>query len=808
MTIKVYLLIFSLPALFVSCAQRETAQEEIRETSKFTSQWKFALGEHEGANELAYDDSQWKTLDLPHDWSITEPYHIDNPGGHGTAFMIGGIGWYRKSFHWPRENAGKRVETTFDGVYQNSTVWINGKELGTRPFGYITFKYDLTDWIKPGETNVIAVRVDNSDQPNSRWYSGSGIYRNVWLTTTSKTFIDPWGVFITTPQVSDHSATIRLESQVRNQNDHSAEITVLSEIFSPQGKRILHNSKELNVGAQDETAFSVEFETNDPQLWSVSDPSLYFIKQTIISNGEKIDDYLTPFGIRTFHFDPQLGFFLNGESMKIKGVCMHHDLGALGAAVNVRAMERQLEILRDMGVNAIRTAHNPPAPELLHLCDLMGFLVMNETFDEWKLPKTSYGYSVFWDQWHEQDLRDHILRDRNHPSVIIWSIGNEILEQWQPQGTAMAKHLAGIVRELDPTRPITAGNNEPTPDNSLIKSGMMDLIGYNYKHESFADFPDLFPGESFIAAETTSALATRGSYDHPSDSIRVWPYRWDEKFLDGNPDHTCSAYDNCHTPWGSSHGASWKPIKKYDFLSGLFIWTGFDYLGEPTPYEWPSRSSYFGIVDLAGFPKDAFYMYKSEWTSDIVLHIFPHWNWQPGQEIDIWAYYNQADEVELFLNGTSLGIRAKQEDDLHVSWRVPFEPGAVRAVSRKNGQVVKENEIHTAGDAARMKITADRSLIKSGGEDLSFITIDIVDKNGNMVPFADNKVVISIEGDASIAGVDNGDQTSHHDFQGNTIKAFHGKCLAIIRSGKANGRIKVLFESEGLPSETITLNVN
>jgi beta-galactosidase len=592
-----------IPFLLCTCSKSQTDQTEIRKVEKFTSEWKFTLGDAEGAWQKEFDDSQWEILDLPHDWSITEPYKPDNPGGHGTSFMIGGIGWYRKTFTIPEDDVDKRVEITFDGVYQNSTVWINGQKLGTRPFGYITFKYDLTHYLNEGGDNVIAVRVDNSDQPNSRWYSGSGIYRNVWLTITDKLYIDPWGLFISSPTVENKSATIRIESRINNYHDSADGIIVLTEIISPNGRKVGQVSSDFRIHARTFANLEQEIELADPVLWSVATPGLYTLRQTLLKDGEKIDDYQTTFGIRTFRFDPELGFFLNGEPMKIKGVCMHHDLGALGAAVNTRAMERQLQILREMGVNAIRTAHNPPAPELLHLCDRMGFLVMNETFDEWKLPKTLYGYSVFWDEWHERDLRDHILRDRNHPSVIMWSIGNEILEQWHPQGTEMAQKLASIVRELDPTRPITAGNNEPTPGNSLIKSGMLDLIGYNYKHETFKNFPGMFPGKSFIAAETTSALATRGSYDMPSDSIRRWPYRWDLKFTDGNADHTCSAYDNCSAPWGSTHAETWKEIKKHDFLSGMFIWTGFDYLGEPTPYEWPSRSSYFGVVDLAGFPK-------------------------------------------------------------------------------------------------------------------------------------------------------------------------------------------------------------
>jgi beta-galactosidase len=595
---------------------------------------------------------------------------------------------------------------------------------------------------------------------------------------------------------------------IRNEQDEPFLVNMRTEVFSEDGLRVAENTTALEVAAGGVVDVEQVLNVPNAKLWDVDDPHLYTIKLSILSDaGQVIDDLISTFGIRYFYFDPYEGFILNGRKLKINGVCMHHDLGPLGAAINTRAMERQLEILRNMGVNAIRTAHNPPAPELLQLCDAMGFMVMNETFDAWALRKTDFDYSVFWDEWHEQDLRDHILRDRNHPSVFIWSIGNEILEQWHPQGVAMTTKLVDIVKSLDPTRPVTAGNNHASPDNSLIASGALDLIGYNYKHEIYADFHKTFPGKSFIAAETTSALATRGSYDMPSDSIRRWPYRWDIRFTDGNPDNSCSSYDNCHAPWGSTHGDTWKVVKKHDFLSGMFIWTGFDYLGEPTPYEWPSRSSYFGVVDLAGFPKDAYYMYQSEWTDQTVLHIFPHWNWNEGQVVDVWAYYNQADEVELFLNDRSLGTKRKTGDDLHVQWPVAFEPGTLRAESRRNGQVIATKKVFTAGDAAGLRISADRNVLTAGGDDLSFITIDIVDEKGNLVPHADNLVSISLTGDISIAGVDNGSQISHAPFQAKQVAAFNGKCLVIVRSGKTASNATVRFEASGLKAEAISLEV-
>ena len=491
--------------------------------------------------------------------------------------------------------------------------------------------------------------------------------------------------------------------------------------------------------------------------------------------------------------------------MKILGVCDHHDLGSLGAAINTRALERQLQLLRSFGCNAIRTSHNPPAPELLDLCDKMGFLVMDEAFDCWEKGKVQYDYHLYFKEWHKRDLEDQILRDRNHPSVIIWSIGNEIPQQGDTSALRVAPDLAGIVHSLDTTRPITTANDQPYITNQIIKSGALDLIGYNYHEYDYAKFHDRFPGKKFIATETTSGLEMRGYYEQPSDSIRVWPTRWDKPFT--HPGNTVSAYDNTRPPWGSTHEMTWKVMKKYDFLSGMFIWTGFDYMGEPTPYSWPSRSSYFGIIDLAGFPKDVYYMYQSEWTDKPVLHIFPHWNWTPGQMIDVWAYYNHADEVELFLNGKSLGVKKKEGDDLHIMWRVKYEPGTLKAVSRKDGKVVLTREIHTAGPAAKIQLIADRENIKADGKDLSFITVKILDKDGNVVPDAANLVKFKINGPGFIASVDNGDETSHDPFKANYRKAFNGLALAIVQTKDTGGDITFSASSNGLRAASVVLHV-
>ena len=486
---------------------------------------------------------------------------------------------------------------------------------------------------------------------------------------------------------------------------------------------------------------------------------------------------------------------------------MHHDLGALGAAFNKTAARRQLRILKEMGCNAIRTAHNPPAAEFLDLCDEMGFLVMDEAFDMWQKRKNKFDYHVDFKEWHKKDIEAMVLRDRNHPSVFMWSIGNEIREQFDSTGIEITNELVTIIKAMDSTRPVTAGLSEWNAEKNFIyKSGALDIVGLNYHHEVYKDFQKIFPGQKFIGTENMSALATRGSYNFPSDSLYHWPERSPQRFVEkGNVDYTVSAYDQVSAYWGSTHEETWKIIKKYDFLSGLFIWSGFDYLGEPTPYPWPARSSYFGIVDLAGFPKDVYYMYQSEWTIKPVLHIFPHWNWKVGDTVDVWAYYNNADEVELFLNGKSLGVRKKLNDELHVMWQVPFEAGTLRAVSRMNGKTILTREIKTAGRPAKIELIADRKIIKADGKDLSFITVKILDNNGNLVPGADNLIHFHISGAGSIAGTDNGYQADITSFKSHQRKCWKGMALVIIQSSEKKGNITLTAAAKELQSTILTL---
>jgi beta-galactosidase len=810
MKIKINLKLISLPflllILFSNCTSFTLKERKIED---FCKNWKFHLGDVKDADNYEFDDSDWRALNLPHDWSIEGNFSKENLATPGGGALPGGIGWYRKTFTISETKKDKLIFIDFDGIYENGKVWINGHYLGKRPYGYSSFRYELTPHLNYGEKeNVIAVKVDNSHQPNSRWYSGSGIYRNVHLVHTNKIFVDHWGTFITTPQVTEKSAEINIKTDIRKKLEGKQQVTLKTFIYDACGRKIGITSSGITLK---DTVSSTEQKilVKNPSLWSIEKPYLYKAVSQIEQEGKILDDYQTTFGIRYFNFDSEKGFFLNGKPIKIKGVCNHHDLGCLGAAVNTRALERQLEILKEMGCNGIRTAHNPPAPELLDLCDQMGFIVMDEAFDMWEKGKTEFDYHLAFEKWHKKDLEDLIKRDRNHPSVFIWSIGNEVIEQWNKEdssGLVIAKRLTSIVKNLDPTRPVTAACNSTDPSNPVIRSGTLDFIGYNYSHEKYPEIPKSYPGKAFIATETNSALATRGSYDMPSDSIRRWPPRWDLPLLNGNPDYTCSSYDNCSTPWGTTHEETWKIVKKYDFISGMFIWTGFDYLGEPTPYGWPARSSYFGIMDLAGFPKNGYYFYKSEWTDTPILHVFPHWNWEEGSIIDVWTYTNY-DEVELFLNGESCGRKQKTEDNYQLVWRLTYTPGTIRAVAAKEGKKPLIKEIKTAGEPVKIVLEPDRNQINADGKDLSFVTVKVLDEEGILVPHADNLIDFKIQGEGFIVGVDNGSHISHEPFKANYRKAFNGMCLVVVQAKEKSGQISLEAASEGLEPAKVNIEV-
>lgn len=797
------------------------------ESKLFVDNWLFKLADSTGLSLPDYKDSSWRKLTLPHDWAIEGDFLATNPSGESGGALPGGIGWYRKHFDINDYSKAKRYYIDFDGVYMNSTVYVNGIELGTRPYGYSSFRYDITKYVRKNG-NVVAVRVDNSDQPNSRWYSGCGIYRNVYLVETGNIHVAHWGTFVTASQNGD----VNIDVSIDNTCNASEKITVRNSIVDSHG-RILSVASSASLAKGDTVTVNTQrLSINNPSLWSVDNPNMYLLRTELLRGKKVVDTYTTKFGFRSFKFDAASGFWLNGKNLKINGVCDHHDLGCLGAAIHKDAIIRKLSILKEMGCNALRCSHNPPAPELLDACDSLGFIVMDESFDMWHQKKTKNDYARFFDKWFERDLTDLVVRDRNHPSVIMWSIGNEVLEQWNSASadkltpeqanlilnashdasslggkelsinSKLTRRLVDIVKHLDPARPVTSGCNEPSPDNNLFKSGALDIIGYNYHIGNIKDVPHNFPGKPFIITESVSALQTRGNYIMPSDTIYKAPKEWWLPYTD--PSFMCSAYDNMHASWSSTHEQTWDVVKNTPFVSGQFIWTGWDYIGEPTPYRFPARSSYFGIIDLAGFPKDIYYMYQSEWTSKPVLHLFPHWNWIPGQTIDMWCYYNNADDVELFVNNVSQGLRHKQPHEYHVMWRVKFEPGEVRVVARKNGNIVREQTIHTAGTPDHIRLTADRSSNTHGG--LVFVNAEIVDKDDNLCPWADNQIFFNVNGEASIAGVDNGSQTSMERFKANNRKAFFGGCMIVLRTSNTSGEIKLTGKAVDLKDGYIKIN--
>ena len=806
---KRLLIIAAALALFCACAHKAQGPRTVED---FNFDWRFALGDSPFRAEPGFDDEGWRSLHLPHDWSVEGEFSPDNPSGTSGGALPGGIGWYRKHFKTPEGvEDGKFVCVEFDGVFMNSTVFVNGRLVGTRPYGYSSFSYDITPFLNPGgEDNVMAVRCDNADQPNSRWYAGCGIYRNVRLVTTGATRVAWSGTFVNTPEINSSNALVAVE--VTLDGPVPAGTTVRNVIRGDKGG-VIARGEALAAGGKvlHDTLTIVK-----PHLWDIKDTYQYTVETTVSVGDAVTDVYNTKFGVRTAEFDVDHGFFLNGRPVKLLGVCLHHDMGCIGTAVHFRALQRELEILKSFGGNAIRTSHNPPAPELLRLADDMGFLILDEAFDMWRKRKTEFDYARFFDEWHERDLGDFIRRDRNHPSVIMWSLANEIGEQGDSPGDALqnltpeeanyflnfieedlqsaieanispnvilARHMAEIVRGLDPTRPLTAGCNGPSPTNNMYRSGLSDVFGINYHTAVYDVAREWFPGTPIYGSETASAINSRGVYPQPSTDTLIVPRQWWLSYeAEGNQ---LPAYDDCRVPWGELHEEAWVRIRDREWMAGTFVWTGFDYLGEPTPYGWPSRSSYFGIVDLAGFPKDCYWMYKAEWTDETVLHVFPHWNWNVGDKVDVWAYFNKADEVELFVNGKSYGRDHKEGEKLHAQWlSVPFETGKIEVVSYRNGKVVARETRETTGEPVKLKLTADRGTIAADGYDLSYITVEAVDSKGRAVPTADLMLEFSVTGAGELFGVDNGNAADTLSLKGDRKAMFSGKALGVVRSIK------------------------
>jgi beta-galactosidase len=819
---------------WLSATARADAAPRIREP--FDGGWKFHRGEAKGAEAQGFDDAAWRGVRVPHDWAI-EPdaaargpqgegsFDPDSPSGPGGGYLPGGVGWYRKTFTPPAEARDRRVFVEFEGVYMQSDVWINGHHLGNRPYGYSTFEYELTPHLRPGDgPNVLAVRVD-VPQPSSRWYSGAGIYRHVWLTCTNSVHVEHWGTLVTTPRVADGTAEVRVRTAVRNQAGDTAEVAVRTTAIDPEGRTAWTTETTRRIPGDGRIEIDQTGQIPRPRPWSTEAPDRYTAVTEVVRDGRVVDAVRTPFGIRTFAFTKDRGFLLNGRRVPIKGVCQHHDQGCLGAAAYDRAIERQLEILKAAGCNAIRTSHNPPAPELLDLCDRMGFLVMDEAFDCWNQSKVTYDYGRFFVEWHERDLTDMIRRDRNHPSIILWGIGNEIPNIATAEGAAWARTLAALCRREDPSRPVTAGCNDPRGTVNSGAADALDVFGINYHLEDFDIYRDWYP---LVSSESASTTGSRGEYNlrRRDGEVGIVPARG----------HQASAYDVYVTPWANqAEHMLWK-LEQSPWIAGEFVWTGFDYIGEPTPFDWPSVLSYFGFIDLCGFPKDRFYLYQSRWTDRPMVHILPHWNWEgwSGAKIPVWCYSN-ADEVELFLDGESLGIKSLEDtpqprlfpdpaartvygnryveagghspQPLHFAWDVPWRPGVLKAEARRGGRVVATDEVRTAGAPAQLVLEVDRPQLRAGGQDLAFVTVKVTDRRGVVCPAADDLVRFELSGPADLVGVGNGDPISHEDFQADRRSAWHGLALAVIRAGDGPGTVRLRARAEGLDAAEVTIRV-
>jgi len=772
----------------------------------------------------SFDDTSWRGLNLPHDWGVEGAFKQELPGNTGRLPWAG-VAWYRKHFTIPAADAGREFRLEMDGAMAYATVWLNGRFVGGWPYGYSSFVLNLTPFVKVGGENVLAVRLENLPS-SSRWYPGGGIYRNVWLLKTGRVHVGQWGTFVTTPTATKDAAQINLQTRVENDSAEDATIQVSTEIFpldsagKPGRRAPMWVGTDLKVGARATADTSQIIAFRRPALWSVAHPNRYAAVTTIKRGNEVLDTYQTTFGIRSIEFMADRGFLLNGERLPLNGVCDHHDLGALGAAINQRGIDRQVELLKEMGCNAIRTSHNPPAPELLEACDRLGMVVMDEAFDCWLRAKSRNDYHLLFTDWHEQDLRALIRRDRNHPCVILWSIGNEIPEQGSPAGVRIGAELAAIVQSEDTTRLVTSAcDHRESAFDGFQKN--LGAFGYNYKPTGYERAREANPSLPIFGSETASTITSRGVYAFPVEpgiGVITEAGRRRGTNATAHPPgldtaaHQISSWDIYYPPWASSPDMEFAGQERNPSVAGEFVWTGFDYLGEPTPWGGgndPSRSSYFGILDLAGFKKDRFFLYQAHWRPDYPMaHLLPHWTWpdRVGQPTTVMVY-TSGDEAELFLNGKSLGRKTKAKYEYRLRWDdVPYQPGELKTVAYKGGRRWAQDSVRTAGAPARLKISADRTKLSADGRDLSYLTVRVVDAAGVLVPDAHNHIQFSLEGPAGIAATDNGDATSFEPFQAPEHDAFHGLALGIVRtqSGKA-GAVKVSVKSSGLAPATIRL---
>ncbi|PYP20305.1 MAG: hypothetical protein DMD54_01040 [Gemmatimonadetes bacterium] len=800
------LLLLVLAAPSPSAAQRQRLSID--------SAWRFTLGDPSDAEKPLFDDHAWRVLDVPHDWSVEGTPRQDAPGGGRVGYFPTGIGWYRRSFPLPAAARGREAWLEFDGIYMNSDVWVNGVHVGKRPYGYVSFAYDITKHLKPG-VNVIAVRVDNSAQPNSRWYSGSGIYRHVWLSLADSMHVGHWGVSITTPTADSANASVVIRTRLENHHGAQRRGVLRSLILDPGGREVARKDSAFALPAGQQLEVEQRAELRAPKLWSIDGPNLYVLRSLILEGNRVTDSVRTPFGVRTIAFDKDRGFLLNGRGVKLRGVNLHHDGGAVGAAVPLRIWESRLQALKAMGANAIRTSHNPPAPEFLDLCDRLGFLVMAEAFDEWTFGKVPEGYHRYFAEWGERDAADFVQRDRNHPSIVLWSAGNEIGEQTSDSGVKVLRRLLDVLHRADPTRPVTTGNDQIHADGHPALEAFLsaeDVVGYNYVDRWH---------------ERREVFAEQDRHDHPdwkmvgTESGSIFQ-SFDERYSLGS-DSTVPRPN--YTTGMLQVERLWKWITTRDYFAGDFMWTGVDYLGESM---WPFKGFGSGVLDITGRPKDSYFLYQSLWTDRPVLHLLPHWNWpgREGQTIPVLAYTN-CSAVELFLNGRSLGEKrlefpaqgtsggwntyalprvAATTNDLHVSWDVAYQPGVLRAVGkRRDGSSCQTTEVRTAGPAVALRLCTDRDTVTAAPGEVALIRFSIVDSSGTVVPTADNVVRVSASGGRIIA-LDNADLQDHDPYQSTSRRAFNGRGLAILRPA-GRGAMRVTAAADGLKEATMTITV-
>ena len=826
---RLLLAIVAIAAIFTAEAQTRT--EQLLERG-----WRFTREDSAEFIAEDYDDKAWQEVTVPHDWAIYGPFSIHNDrqnvaitqdgqkeamehAGRTGGLPFVGVGWYRLDFEAPAFEEGKCATLIFDGAMSHARVYVNGMEVGYWPYGYNSFHFDITPYIKAGEVNTLAVRLENENE-SSRWYPGAGIYRNVHLVVTEDAYVPVWGTQLTTPIVTKELAKVELRTKLTTPEGADRSIyRIVTDIIDPAGEVVATN--ETTLSRYDNTLFEQEFDIAVPELWSVDNPALYYAKSKIYTGAELKDEYSTRFGIRTLEIIPDEGMFINGEPAKFKGVCNHHDLGPLGAAVNDAAIRRQIRIMKEMGCNAIRTSHNMPAPELVEACDEMGMMLMLETFDEWRTPKLANGYHKHFDEWAERDLVNLIHHYRNNPSVVMWCIGNEVPDQGDKMwGPKLSRFLQDICHREDPTRYVTQGMDQPHNVVYNNMAAMMDVAGFNYRPWHYGNSYQALPQQIILGTETASTVSSRGVYKFPVERRSMATY----------DDHQSSSYDVEHCSWSNLPEDDWMWHEDYDCCIGEFVWTGFDYLGEPTPYytNWPSHSSLFGIVDLAGLPKDRYYLYRSHWNkAEETLHILPHWTWpgREGETTPIFVYTNYPS-AELFINGVSQGVRTKDTSvTLENSWDeeserslkrqsryrlmwmdTKYEPGTVKVVAyNEAGEAVAEREVKTAGKPHHIELKVDRATIEANGKDLAFVTVSVVDKDGNLCPAADNLIEFSVAGEGHYRAGANGNSVSLELFHEPRMKVFSGMMTAIVESNDTPGTITLTARSKGLKSAKIVI---